>query len=186
MSEKKLQTSKKRLSNGKWSYRNYVLLKDNGWTVEENDKLNDEQSKKVMAIESQKTIKDVCLKIDEILGDLPESARKTTTRKKKPLTEEQSNEIIQKARKIAYDVRWELEEKLQEKSNDSEQNGKLAIPLGQGKASGKNGFIISWNKTFDIMNNIIEKVKSDNKNAVFNLKEKDNKTKLEIKINQEE
>lgn len=186
MSEKTLQTSKKRLSNGKWSYRNYIVVKDGEWRVEEKDYFGDTQSEKIKQIEGQKTIKDICLKIDEILGDLPESAKKKVTKKKKPIKQEEIDETVAEAKKIAYEVRWQLEEELQKENKEEELQGKLAIPLGQGKVSGKNGFIISWNKTFTILEDIILKTKENYSNADFKVSKKEDKTELEVKITKQD
>lgn len=184
MSEKTLQTSKKRLSNGKWSYRNYVLEKDGSeWKIVDKDYFGDSKSDTVKELKPEKTIKGLCLKIDEVLGDLPESIKKKRTPKKKVKTEEETNELLSKARKLAYDVRWDLENELEKDNNDESLKNKLAIPLGQGNKVGKTGFSIKWNKKFNQFNSLLESYKEKyGEEAEFEYEESDNITELTVKI----
>jgi len=182
MSEKTLQTSKKRLSNGKWSYRNYVLEKTGSkWNILDKDYFGDTKSEEVKKIESQKTIKDICAKIDEVLGDMPESSikRKRAPKKKKI---EETNELLEKARRIAYKIRWSLEEELQKDNENDDLINKLAIPLGPGKKIGNSGFLLTWNKELNKIELVIQKYQEEYTDAEFNSNIKNNKTELKVTI----
>lgn len=180
--EKILQTSKKRLSNGKWSYRNYVLIKEESkWKVLDKEYFKDDQSEKVKKIEPQKTIKDICFKIDEILGDLPESSRKKVKKQKSiKKLEEDKNENIRKAKKIAYDIRWDIEKILEEENEDDSLINRLAIPVGQGKVSGDTTFILKWNRNFDFISNVLDKYNEEG--VEINEEQKDGITELKVKV----
>lgn len=178
MSEKSLQTSKKRKSNGKWSYRGYVIEKEKSkWKISKGE-LTDVNSLKIYDLEPQKTIKEICLLIDEILGVLPNSIKRKTKKKTPKIV----NETLSDAKKIAYEVRRELEILLEKNNKNNELTGKLAIPYGQGKNLGNNGFILTWNKKFDVLDVVLKHVKENNPNVDFETKEENNKTELKVLI----
>jgi hypothetical protein len=182
MTEKTLQTSKKKLPNNKWSYRGYVIEKNNSkWNTIKGE-LTDDNSVKVYELEEDKTIKNICLKVDEILGVLPNATK--PRRRKKKITEEIINQTLADARKIAYKVRTELENILESQSEDSEEKNKgiLAIPFGQGKNIGQNGFCLTWNKKFDIFEEVLQSIQEQNPEAELSSKEDENKTQLTVLI----
>lgn len=187
MSEKALQTSKKKLPNGKWSYRGYVIEKENSkWCIVKGE-LTDDNSTKVYDLEADKTIKNVCLKIDEILGDLPNSQASKPKRRKKKISEETINATLAEAKRIAYEVRTELEDILAEQSEETmeKEKGILAIPFGQGKTVGKNGFALTWMKKFEVLNSVLESIQERNPKAELSAEEEENKTVLTVLIKEE-
>jgi hypothetical protein len=176
-----LQTSKRRITEGKWSYRNYTIVKDNSdWKIS-NVIGEDEKSQKIKEIEPDSSIKTICLKIDEILGELPNSKKKKEKRKKK-YTEQEINQFIAKARRAAYEVREFLEIELEKTNTNDELKGRLAIPLNQGKVVNKNTFVLTFPRKFDIMDSVLNSIKDKNPEIIYDFVEKENKTELKVKI----
>lgn len=178
-----LETSKKRISNGKWSYRNYIIKKEkNLWKVIINE-VDDALSQKISELEPQKSIKKLCLKIDEILGELPKHQKsvninrnKKTNKDKK--TQEKSDNQLNEAKKIAYEFRWELANKL----NDDDK--KLTIPFGKGEFIKNKGFKLSWNKKFEIFDDILNKINEKYNYASLEKEEKEEKLNLYVYIDE--
>jgi hypothetical protein len=180
MSENLLQTSKKRKANGKWSYRGYVIEKEKSkWKIVKGE-LKDNNSIKIYELDSKKTIKEVCLSIDKILGNL--SSNNKLKNKRKNNSKKINNEKLSEAKKIAYDVRKELENILEKNNKNFELKGKLAIPYGKGKDIGDNGFILTWNKKFDVLDIVLKNIQEKNPNVNFKTKEDENKTELTVLI----
>jgi hypothetical protein len=163
---KTLQTSKKKLRTGAWGYRGFVVEKDkSSWIValqDENSAISSEKIKEILDTKPSKTVKDVCFKIDEVLGPVPGNPKKTRTTRKPPKKEGEIIPLFNKekldaedAKRLAYDIRSALKAKITESGVDySEVKVEPTIP--RRTKLGKNSFSLGWDEPFQIADEIVE------------------------------
>jgi len=108
----KLLTSKKKLETGKWSYRGFVVEKAGAkWVAKlpEESNIPEEKSDSIVD-ELMTSAKNICVKIDKVLGDLSDSEktkpkRKTKTKADRLKDKDEKARYIERAQRVAYDIR---------------------------------------------------------------------------------
>ena len=112
----KLLTSKKKIETGKWGYRGFVVEKDGAkWVAKlsENSNIPEEKTDSIVD-ELMTSAKNICLKIDTILGALTESEktkpkRAVKTKAQRMKDKEEKSRYIERACRICYDIRNSLQ-----------------------------------------------------------------------------
>lgn len=179
LTKKKLQTSKNKLTNDLWEYRGFLLeKKDKEWIVKIPDNKKIRNQEQVLGY-ANLLIKECCLRIDELLGIIPEEIKKIEFKKK--LEEKFSAEVLPKKGFGRFNLNFsDAKVKAYEFRNDKDLN--LGVP-NKTKELGLIGFSLVWYKidikSIEISEKLNEKYKEK---FTFKILEKDNITTLEVNV----
>lgn len=156
-----LESSKKKVGTSRWNYRGFVVQKDGSeWEakLQANTGLINQDKIEEVISSTAKTAKDLCAKIDVILGPLPGNKKKT--RKIPPKKEINVVALYDKtefnqedAKRIAYDFRWEIESEYKKENPVADM--KPVIPVRR-KEIGKKSYQLGWNYKFSFIETLFE------------------------------
>jgi hypothetical protein len=209
MSESKttqtLLTSKKKVETGKWSYRGFLLEKNGTkWVAKlmKDTNLPEEKTDSIID-ELMTSAKNICLRIDSILGPLTESEsikpkRATKTAAQRLQEKEEKSRFVERAQRIAYDIRNSINILTcleQKKIYDKVSGNELISNAPNLRKTLKNGYKIGWEngclynvpeiteEIQEILNKdleLIEEFKSKHTDLNINFNVNDNKIDIEV------
>ena len=172
----KLLTSKKKLDTGKWLYRGFIVEKSGAkWVAKLPEDSNIPEEKSGLIVDELMTsAKNICLKIDKVLGDLSESEkvkpkRKAKTKAERMKDKDEKARYIEKAQRVSYDIRNGLEVlSCLNKKKLSDDNGGLLSDAPNMRKTLPDGFRLGWENGClydvpEITDEIMEILKKDYK-----------------------
>jgi hypothetical protein len=181
-----LESMKRKLGPSKWNYRGFIVEKSNySWIAKV---LNDytlvakDKVEEILKLD-EKTAKDLCFKIDKILGPSPNKRKyiKIPPKREKPIVAviNKKNLDIDDSKRIAYQFRQDMEKKYKELYPDGDV--KIFVPVRKNEID-KLTFRLGWNFNYDFVNEVFENLKEKYSNKFeLTLFVNEKKTDIEIK-----